>query len=384
MRFIHTADWHLGRLFHGVHLTDDQAHVLDQLVDFVKDSKADALLVSGDIYDRAVPPPEAVALLDDVLARIVRGLNVPAILIAGNHDSPQRLGFGSRLLATRGLHISGALSPDVSPVVLGDEAGPVHVYSVPYAEPSVVRERLECDAIQNHDAAMRALLDRVREVHPPGERSILIAHAFVAGGRESESERPLSVGGASTVDPACFHGFDYVALGHLHRAQSAGSDSIQYAGSLLKYSFAETDHVKSVNLIAMDAGGGCSVERISLSPRRDVRCIKGNLSDLLKGPGAGENRDDYIMATLLDMGAILDAIGQLREVYPNVLHIVRPFLTAAGQLRGPHEDHRKMDEAELFAEFFSQVTGESLTGEQAAAFTSIVGAMRRRQREVSA
>ncbi|MBI3948903.1 MAG: exonuclease SbcCD subunit D [Acidobacteria bacterium] len=384
MRFIHTADWHLGRLFHGRHLTDDQAHVLNQLVDLVNDAKADALLIAGDIYDRAVPPPEAVTLLDDILSRVAKGLNVPVILIAGNHDSPHRLAFGSRLLATEGLHIFGSLAPEIMPVVLHDGAGPVYIYSLPYAEPSVVRECLACDTIQDHNTAMRALLARVREIHPPGQRSILVTHAFVAGGQESESERPLSVGGASTVDPACFQGFHYVALGHLHRPQTASSDSIRYSGSLLKYSFSEANHVKSVHLVEMDAQGNCQVERLSLTPRRDLRCLEGYLADLLQGPEAGESRDDYIMVTLLDTGAILDAIGKLREVYPNVLHIERPFLMTGGQVRGLRTDHRTMDDAQLFSQFFSQVTGEDLTKEQAAAFASIVNAMRRRQREATA
>jgi exonuclease SbcD len=206
----------------------------------------------------------------------------------------------------------------------------------------------------------------------------------VAGGLESESERPLSVGGASTVNAACFDGFHYVALGHLHRPQTAGDDRIHYAGSLLKYSFSEVDHIKSVNLVEMDAAGDCQVERISLTPRRDVRRIEGYLADILKGPDAGEHRDDYIMVTLLDTGAILDAMGKLREVYPNVLHIERPFLMTGGQVRGPHTDHRQLNESDLFSQFFSQITGENLTEEQSAALASILDGLRRRQREADA
>ncbi len=384
MRFIHTADWHLGRLFHGVHLTNDQAHVLDQLVDLIRGEKAAAVLISGDIYDRAIPPPEAVKLLDDTLSRIVKGLNVPVILIAGNHDSPHRLGFGSRLLATEGLHIFGALSTEVAPVILHDGAGPVRIYSTPYAEPPTVREHLADDAIQDHDEAMRALVARVREVHPPGDRSILIAHAFVAGSEESESERPLSIGGASTVDAAHFQDFNYVALGHLHRPQTAGGDFIHYSGSLLKYSFSEANHTKSVNLVEMDAQGHCRVERISLTPRRDVRRIEGYLSDILKGPKSGEHREDYLLVTLQDTGAILDPMGTLRDVFPNVLHIERPPLMTDGQVQGSRADHRKMNEAELFSQFFSQVTGEDLTDEQSTALADVVDAMRRRQREATA
>jgi exonuclease SbcD len=382
MRFIHTADWHLGRLFHGVHLTDDQVHVLKQLVDLAKEAKVDAVLIAGDIYDRAIPPPDAVSVLDETLSRLVLDLHVPVICISGNHDSPDRLGFGSRMLAGRSLHIFGPLWPAAMPVIIEDEAGPVYIYAVPYAEPAVVREHLASDAIRDHNSAMQALVNRARQLHPEGARAILVAHAFVVGGEESDSERPLSVGGADAVDVACFDGFSYVALGHLHRPQTAGSDAIQYAGSLLKYSFAEADHRKSVNLVELDANGHCTVERIRLSVRRDVRCVRGYLADLLHGPGPGENPQDYLMVTLLDTGAILDAIGRLREVYPNVLHIERPPLMPSGQTATTRADHRRMNDAELFAAFYSQVAGADLTAAQASVYSSVVDTLRRREREV--
>src|SRR4051794_40817170 len=210
MRFIHTADWHLGRLFHGVHLTNDQHHALMQLVELVKQERPDAVLVAGDIYDRAIPPPEAVELLDEVLCRLVIDLKIPVVLIAGNHDSPQRLNFGSRLLANRRLYVTGNLPAKCESVVFADEHGPVHVYAVPYCEPMLVRQCLECEDVVDHDSAMRALVARIGTTHPSGERKILMAHAFVAGGAECESERPLSVGGAGTVDAASLGGFDYV------------------------------------------------------------------------------------------------------------------------------------------------------------------------------
>jgi DNA repair protein SbcD/Mre11 len=382
MRFVHTADWHLGRLFHGVHLTEDQAHILDHFVAFVKDCKPDAILIAGDIYDRAVPPPEAVGLLDDVLSRLVLGLKVPVVLIAGNHDSPHRLGFGSRLLAGQRLHIFGSFSEEIAPIIIEDKAGPVYIYGVPYAEPPVIREYLRCDTVQDHDAAMVALIGRLEEIHPEGKRSVVVAHTFVVGGQECESERPLSVGGAGVVYSACFEGFDYVALGHLHRPQTTGRDSIRYSGSLLKYSFSEATHTKSVSLVEMDAQGHCSVEQISLASHKDVRCVEGHLLELLKGPKSGENPHDYLMVTLLDTGPILDAMGKLREVYPNVLHIDRPSLMTGGEMHGTHADHCAMNDIELFDSFFFQATGEHLTDEQEATFASVVDTMRQREREV--
>src|SRR3954462_763862 len=187
MRFLHTADWHLGRLFHGASLVNDQAHLLDQFVDIARDARPDVILVAGDIYDRAVPPPEAVAVLDDVLSRLVIDLKLPVVLIAGNHDSPGRLNFGSRLLAERRLYVTGHLAPRCEPLVLRDAHGPVCFYAIPYAEPSTVRQCLECDRISDHNAAMAAILTRVRENHEKNSRSVVIAHAFVAGGQECES-----------------------------------------------------------------------------------------------------------------------------------------------------------------------------------------------------
>jgi exonuclease SbcD len=191
------------------------------------------------------------------------------------------------------------------------------------------------------------------------------------------------VGGADAVDVACFEGFSYVALGHLHRPQSAGRECIQYAGSLLKYSFAEADHTKSVHVVEMDPLGNCTIERVRLTVRRDVRCIRGYLADILKGPKAGENPQDYLMVTLLDTGAILDAMGKLREVYPNVLHIDRPALTEPGQMPNGRADHRRMNDAQLFAGFFSEVTGSELSAEEASVYTAVVDAMRQREREVT-
>jgi exonuclease SbcD len=381
MRFIHTADWHLGRLFHGIHLTDDQHHTLQDFCRLAKEAKVDAVLIAGDIYDRAIPPPEAVEVLDDVLSRLVLDLNVPVILISGNHDSPDRLGFASRLLAGRQLHIFGPLAAADSPVVVEDAAGPVTIYALPYAEPAAVRQHLDSPLIRDHQTALQALVERLRQRGQASQRTILMAHAFVVGGVESESERPLSVGGADAVDAACFAGFSYVALGHLHRPQTVGDGAIHYAGSLLKYSFSEASHRKSVNLVEMDAQGRCSVERIALRARRDVRCIEGYLADLLRGPPSGESREDYLMVTLLDRGALLDAMGKLRQVYPNLLHLERPALTGSTPLPAARADHRRMNDADLFAAFFSQVTGSELTAEERAAYVGVVEGLYRRQRE---
>jgi exonuclease SbcD len=380
MRFIHTADWHLGRLFHGVHLTDDQHHALMQFVDLVKDERPDAILVAGDIYDRAIPPPDAVELLDEVLCKLVIDLKIPVVLIAGNHDSPQRLHFGSRLLANRRLYVTGNLPKKCESVVFADGHGPVHVYALPYSEPMIVRQCLDCEDVIDHDSAMRAMVGRIKAAHPNGDRKILMAHAFVAGGAECESERPLSVGGAGTVDASNLGGFDYVALGHLHGPQKIGGGEVRYSGSLLKYSFDEVGQSKGVHLIEMGPGGECAVKTVAMSPRRDVRRIEGLMSDLLAGPTDGRSKDDYLEVTITDDGPVLDAIGRLREVYPNVMLIRRPE-RVNGVGTGDRPDIRGKTAMQLFEAFYRHVTAEDLSPEQERAFAGIVEETERAERE---
>ncbi|MDD4767502.1 MAG: exonuclease SbcCD subunit D [Desulfotomaculaceae bacterium] len=382
MRILHTSDWHLGRIFHGVYLTEDQAHVLQQFIQLVAEARPDVILITGDIYDRSVPPAEAIKLLDETLSRILMDYRAPIILIAGNHDSPDRLGFGARLLARQGLHLVGQLTDRLAPVVINDAHGPVYFCPAPYAEPPLVRERLLAPEAVNHEQAMLSLIRHLSASIPAGARRVLLAHAFAAGGEESESERPLSVGGSGTVSAALFAPFNYAALGHLHQPQKVGGEHVRYAGSLLKYSFSETSHQKSVTLVEMDGAGHTALETVSLTPRRDVRRLEGYFTDILSGPASGESRDDYIMVTLRDTGPIMDAIGKLRQVYPNVLHLERPDLTAGGQLRGPGGDHRRLNETELFSSFFAQVTGTPLSVAQNKAFAETLEKFYRQEREV--
>jgi exonuclease SbcD len=444
MRFIHTADWHLGRLFHTVHLTEDQQYVLDQFVDLVADVRPAAVIIAGDVYDRGVPPTEAVELLNDVLGRIVRGLGVPVVMIAGNHDSPSRLGFGSELLAAEGLHIAGPLpAGGALTVPFADDNGPLFVQAVPYADPVDVRAAFAEPAIQTHEQAMRALAARARGLTPAGARSLFVGHAFVAGAATSDSERPLTVGGAGTVPAAVFEGFDYVALGHLHLPQRAGAEAIRYAGSLLTYSFKEVAQHKSVSVVeigapgsgvlqaalvgaaaakmsevAVGAAGGAmagdagdlaagdvaagdsaadpaaapfatssapnaarvTVEEVELRPRRRVRVIEGTLRELLDAAPADEGRADYLCARLTDKGALLNAMAQLQQAYPNCLHLERPSLELEGR---PTRlaDLATRSESQHFAAFFEFVTDERLSAGERAAFDAVIDRLERRRRE---
>lgn len=372
LRFLHTSDWHLGRIFYGQHLTDDQDYILQEMVRLVKDSKLDAVVIAGDVYDRAVPPIEAVELLDEVLAKFLLDCKVPVIMIAGNHDSAERLGFANRLLARQGLHVIGQVTNDIKPIVLADEFGPVYFLPLAYAEPAIVREKMLVDDVKDHEQAAKIMLQSLTAQVPPGARTVAVAHVFIAGASESDSERPLSVGGSSMVNCSLFENFNYTALGHLHNSQQAGKTNICYSGSLLKYSFSEAGQTKGLNIVDLGHDGTVEIERISLTPKRDMRCINGYFKDILYGPQAAESKDDYIFVTLKDSEAILEPLLQLRSVYPNVLHIERPQFTMSGELQKPCGDHRKMAEDILFASFFEQVTGNGLTSEQKQVFNTVL------------
>ena len=351
MRFLHTSDWHLGRQFHNLSLIDDQRFILSQLVDLARDEGVEAIVVAGDLYDRSVPPVDAVDLLDEVVHRIQTELGVPLILIAGNHDSPKRVAFAARQLAAARVHIRGSLTLDIKPVMLTDAHGPIAVYALPYIEPSIVRETLKLE-VSSHEQAVAAVLDRIRAARPSGQRSILVSHSFVAGGQTSESERPLSVGGADQVPAALFDGFDYVALGHLHGPQHRGRESLRYSGSILKYSFSEAGHDKGVSIVDMDASGGCVIRHVPLTPRRNVRILEGSLEALLDAGAKDAAREDYLLIRLSDAHAILDVMGKLRSVYPNVLHFERPGLMREGDAK-VRADRMRKSELAMFEDFWT-------------------------------
>jgi exonuclease SbcD len=382
MRFLHTADWHLGRTFHQASLLEDQERILKQLIALAREARPDAVVVAGDLYDRALPPADAVGLLGWVLEELVLGLEIPTLLIAGNHDSAHRVHFGSALLSRSGLHIRGRLDADFCPVNLEDAHGPVSFCLLPYAEPPLVREVLSDDTLHSHDAAMAALTARIR-ARVTTHRAVLVAHCFATGGEESESERPLTIGGAGNVETACFQGFDYTALGHLHRPQSLEA-GVRYSGSLLKYSFSEAEHRKSVSLVELDGAGEIRMEEIPLTPRRDVRIVEGSLDELRARPDDYGPADDFLLVRLTDRKAILDAMGKLRQIFPNVLHLEQPALFRTGDVEVARRERLQESEGELFGGFFKEMTGEDLSEEESRAFQEIVDELHRTEREVPA
>lgn len=363
MRFLHTADWHLGKLLHGTHLTGDQRDLLQKLCEVAREESPDVVLMAGDVYDRSVPPSEAVGLLDDTLCELVLEIGVPVVAIAGNHDSPDRLDFGSRILKEQGLHVFSKPSAEPGVVTMEDEHGPVHIAGLPYAEPSQARHVFGDSGIQSHDEVLAAQTEAARSKIPDGERSVAVGHVFAKDGELADSERPLAVGGAETVGAARFEGFDYVALGHLHRRQRVEEDRIEYAGSLMKYSFDEAGHSKSVSLVEMGEEGGCTVERIPLEPKRDLRRVEKTISEVEAGPEPDENERDYIWVTLQDDGPVVDAMTRIRETYPNALHVEHPSQVDAGSLSAEASNLQSRSEKEVFEEFASHVTGEESLSE---------------------
>ncbi len=378
MRILHTSDWHLGRQFHNISLLDDQRLALAQIIDIIRTRQIDVVVVAGDIYDRSVPPATAVELLDDTVHRICNELQVPLILLAGNHDGPQRLGFASRQLAGAGLHVAGPLWSVPQPIVLKGDTGEVAFYPIPYADPATVRH-VHGVELSSHDEAMAYLLEQIRQNNGPTRPCVVIAHCYLVGGEVSESERPLSIGGADQVSPEYFKDFSYAALGHLHGPQFREAQHIRYSGSPLKYSFSEERQRKSVTLVELDAAGNATIEQIPLRPRHDMRTLEGSLDELLAAGQDDPHRDDYLLVRLTDTHAILDVMNKLRDVYPNVLHLERPGLMARGN--GPEfsRDRLKKGELAMFEDFFAQVNGGNLSEDQREIVAATLDALHREE-----
>ncbi|MEH6822344.1 MAG: exonuclease SbcCD subunit D [Motiliproteus sp.] len=367
MRFIHSSDWHIGRQFHNVSLLQDQQHVLDQLLAYIASEAVDALVIAGDIYDRSVPPAAAVELLDQVLNQVCAEMGVPVILIPGNHDGAERLRFGARQLQRAGLHIIGDFEQMLTPVTLIDKVSQaeVHFFGIPYNDPALVRDRFATEA-SSHDQAHAFLIEQINAVKTAEVPTVLISHCFIDGAQQSESERPLSIGGADRVSYEPFKPFDYVALGHLHSPQYKGEPHIRYSGSILKYSFSEQHQNKGVTLVELDSGGHCSTRHLPLKPLRDMRILEGELATLLEQGKVDPHSDDYLLVRLTDRHAILDPMGKLRAVYPNVLHLEKPGMLETGEQQ-MSRDKLKRGELEMFRDFFIQVSGQALSPDQDAA-----------------
>ncbi|WP_135470987.1 exonuclease SbcCD subunit D [Crenalkalicoccus roseus] len=360
MRFLHTADWHLGRSLNGASLLEDQeALFLGPFLEILRDTRPDAVLLAGDVFDRAVPPAEAVALLDDILREVVLGLSTPVVLIPGNHDEPRRLAFGAPLLRAAGLHVVDSAQGEA--IRFADAHGEVAVLAAGYASPLLLATLFAPEAVADHDAGFGCVCRHLRGLCPPGARSVVVAHAFVAGGEGCESERQLAVGGAKAVCPTRFAGFHYVALGHLHRPQTLGGGRIRYSGSPLAYSFSEAGQTKSVTLVELDGAGMVHAEAIPLSPRRTLRRLRGAFADLLANPPA-EGREDWLEVTLTDPLPVFEAQRRLAEVYPRILAFGyarhETLDSAAAPIAAPRPENA--EPLALLDAFWREMRGEAL------------------------
>lgn len=372
MKIFHTADWHLGKLIQGIYMTEEQRYALQQFIDAIKTEQPDAVIIAGDLYDRAVPPTDAVNLLDELLAKIVLELETPVLAVAGNHDSPGRLNFGSRLMKDKGIHIAGHVQKDHQPVVLEDEHGEVHFHLVPYTDPSMVRYIFDDPAIRTHDDALQAITDGIKASWNPEARHVFIGHAFVTSHGEqeentSDSERPLAIGGAEHVSAAHLEGFHYSALGHLHKAHYVRNETIRYAGSPLKYSISEEHHQKGFLVIELNEAGDVEVEKRLLEPRRNMRRVEGTIDEIQRN----EISEDFVFVTLLDDAPVLFPMEKVRSVYPNAMHVERKnFIREATEGNG--QSRQKMDSLSLFHSFYEEVKGEGATEETATIFEEVL------------
>ena len=385
MKILHTGDWHIGKLVHGYHMTEDQDYALNSLCDVIKEEKPDVLVIAGDIYDRSNPPVEAVALLNKYLNKILMELETPIIAIAGNHDSADRLHFGSDIFSKNGLYIEGVFRKDIKRIVLKDEHGPVNFYLLPFVEPAIVREVFNAD-VRNYEDAAKIILDYIKENMNKEERNVLVAHGYVTGINEPEtceSERALSIGGTDYIKAEIFEEFHYTALGHLHKCQKVSDDRIRYSGSLLKYSFSECNHKKSVTVVTLDEKGKVEINLKPVRNLRDMRKIKGNLENLLDMEVYKDtNVEDYIHAILTDEGELLEPMRKLKSIYPNIMSLERENrINNLGDIKtSAGEGAKYKSKMELFEEFYVSITGKEFTEEKKEIMSSIIEELQKEER----
>jgi len=364
LKLIHLSDLHLGKRVNEFSMLEDQKYILREILRIVEAEKPDGVIIAGDVYDKSIPPAEAVALLDDFLVRLA-GMKQEVFIISGNHDSAERIAFGSRLMQQSGIHLSPVFSGEIVPWVLQDAEGEVRIWMLPFVKPVDVRRVWPEEEIADYTDAVRTVI-RHMDVDMSG-RNILAAHQFVTGAVRSESE-DVSVGGLDNVDASVFDGFDYVALGHIHGPQQIGRKTVRYCGTPLKYSFSEKDHEKSVTVVEMGKKGDTAVRTVPLIPWHDLREIRGTYDELaLLKNYEGTAVDDYLHVVLTDEEDVPDALARLRTIYPNIMKLdYDNRRTRASAEVGAAEAMEKKSGIELFDEFYTLQNGQPLSEEQRA------------------
>ena len=362
MKAIHLSDLHLGKRVNEFSMTDDQKHVLKEILRIIREEKPDAVFIAGDVYDKSVPPTEAVMLFDDFLTDLA-GMKVQTFVISGNHDSPERIAFGGRLMDLSGIHMSPVYSGREEPIPLRDAWGTVWVHMLPFVRPANIRDRWPGESAGSWTEALRTAIGHMHI--RPGERNVLIAHQFVTGAARSDSE-DVSVGGADNVDASVFAPFDYVALGHIHGPQNIEGDKrIRYCGTPLKYSFSEKDHVKSVTVVEL-TDRDLTVRTVPLTPVHDLREIRGTYGHLaMRSAYEGTAKDDYLRIILEDEEEVPDAVAKLRTIYPNLMKLEydNARTRSAAWIAEAVEAEEKSG-IELFGEMYESQNGQPMSETQ--------------------
>lgn len=371
MKLIHLSDLHLGKRVNEFSMLEDQAYILLKILSVIDDERPDAVLIAGDVYDKSVPSAEAVELFDDFLVRLAeRKLQV--FVISGNHDSPERLAFGGRLMDASGVHLAPVYNGHVAPITLTDSFGPVNIFMLPFVKPGHIRRFFPEEKIESYTDALSVA---VGDMKPnTGGRNVLIAHQFVTGAERSDSEE-ASVGGLDNVDAAVFDGFDYVALGHIHGPQNIGSERIRYCGTPLKYSFSEASHQKSVTVAELGGKGALSVRTVPLIPKRDMVELRGSYEELMRKSfyEGTTYPEDYVHITLTDEEDVPEAMARLRVVYRNLMKLSydNTRTRCLAQIDAAEDTERKTP-LEVFAEFYEKQNGAALGGEQEALLKTLI------------
>ena len=362
MKLFHLSDLHIGKRVNEVSMLEDQAHILAQILTLIDEERPDALLIAGDVYDKSIPPAEAVSLFDDFLYSVSRR-GVPVLMISGNHDSPERLAFGRRMMEGAGVYISPVYAGETTPVTLHDAHGDVHFWLLPFLKPAHVR-RFEPEAeIESYTDAVRVAIDRMNVDF--SARNVLLTHQFVTGAATCESEE-LSVGGTDNVDASVFDGFDYVALGHLHGPQNVGSSRVRYCGTPLKYSFSEEKQEKSVTVVHLGEKGALRLEALALRPLHDMRRIRGSFAQLT-AQGTAQTTQDYLHIVLTDEEDVPEAMGRLRQIYPQIMKLSYDNTrTRSDQIVEGAQDVQRKSPLALFEELYEQMNNRPMSEAQRA------------------
>lgn len=362
MKLIHLSDLHLGKRVNEFSMLEDQAFILQEILRIIDEEQPQAVLLAGDIYDKSVPSGEAVQLFDGFLWEL-SSRKLQVFVISGNHDSPERLSFGGRLMEGSGIHLSPVYSGKVEPAVLEDAYGPVNVYLLPFLKPAHVRRYFPEEEIGTYTEALGKAVEAL-EIHKE-QRNVLVTHQFVTGASRSDSEE-ISVGGSDNVDASVFDDFDYVALGHIHGPQNIGSPRIRYCGTPLKYSFSEAGQQKSVTVAELKEKGTLEVAARPLTPLRDLREIRGSYLEVTaKRFYEGRNREDYLHITLTDEEDVPDGAAKLRVIYPNLMRLdYDNTRTRSRNLPEGAEEPETKSPLELFEEFYERQNNQPMTEEQ--------------------